>query len=150
MHFELGLLDIQNPIKPVINYASVRSIGQHFFDRRRQAGIEVSDSFILTVWTGKYFRRFPQWPPSYASFEKKFSATYQICLPSDSSGEVRVRHLEKEQLDLLEKKINVHPYERTRLAQQVAAAVEGPKIENDEGQRNPFSGKAHRRIGGTA
>lgn len=141
MHFELGLPDIQNPIKPVINYASVRSIGQHFFDRRRQAGIEISDSFILTVWTGKYFRRFPQWPPSYAGFEEKFSATYEICLPRDPSGEVKVRHLEKERLDLIKsKKIKVHSFQRRQFAEQVSAAVEGPKIGNDEGQRNPFSG----------
>ncbi|RAK94542.1 hypothetical protein BO79DRAFT_283822 [Aspergillus costaricaensis CBS 115574] len=131
MHFELGLSDIHNPIKPFINYASVRSIGQNYFDRRKQAGIEVFESFTLTVWTGKYFRRFPQWPPMYAGFEKKFSATYQISLPSDSSGEVQVRHLEKERLDLIQsKKIKVHSYEMLQLANQVAAAVEGPKVED--------------------
>ncbi|GAT29573.1 similar to An15g02310 [Aspergillus luchuensis] len=131
MHFELGLSDIHNPITPLINYVSVRSIGQNYFDRRKQAGIEVFESFTLTVWTGKYFRRFPQRPLLYAGFEKKFSATYEISLPSDSSGEVQVRHLEKERLDLVNsKKIKVHSYERFRLAQQVAAAVEGPKVED--------------------
>lgn len=131
MHFELGLPDIHNPVKPFINYASVRSIGQNYFDRRKQAGIEVFESFTLTVWTGKYFRRFPQWPPMYAGFEKKFSANYQISLPSDSFGEVQVRHLEKERLDLIQsKKIKVHSYERLQLANQVAAAVEGPKVED--------------------
>ncbi|PWY78786.1 hypothetical protein BO83DRAFT_406463 [Aspergillus eucalypticola CBS 122712] len=134
MHFELGLPDIHNPIKPLINYASVRSIGQNYFDRRKQAGIEVFESFTLTVWTGKYFRRFPQWPPQYAGFEKKFSATYEISLPSDSSGEVQVRHLENERLDLIKsKKIKIHSYERSQLAKQVAAAVEGPKVEDFSG-----------------
>ncbi|RAH63292.1 hypothetical protein BO85DRAFT_411125 [Aspergillus piperis CBS 112811] len=131
MHFELGLSDIHNPITPLINYASVRSIGQNYFGLRKQAGIEVFESFTLTVWTGKYFRRFPQRPLLYAGFEKKFSATYEISLPSDSSGEVQVRHLEKERLDLVNsKKIKVHSYERIGLAQQVAAAVEGPKVED--------------------
>ncbi|GKZ36763.1 hypothetical protein AbraIFM66950_007960 [Aspergillus brasiliensis] len=134
LHFELGLADTDHPIKPLINYASVRSIGQQFFDRRRQAGVQVSDSFILTVWTGKYYRRFPQWKPAYAYFERDFSATYEISLPCDSPGEVKVRHLEKERLDLVEaKKIKVPSYERVQLAKQVAAAVDGPIPEKAEG-----------------
>ncbi|GKZ22039.1 hypothetical protein AbraIFM66951_007234 [Aspergillus brasiliensis] len=127
LHFELGLADIYNPIKPLINYASVRSIGQQFFDRRRQAGVEVSESFTLTVRTGSYIRHYNQRLPMYARFERRFTATYEICLSRDFPDEVKVRHLEKERLDLIaSNKIRADISDDLYLSRQVAAAVDGP------------------------
>ncbi|KAL2838198.1 hypothetical protein BJX68DRAFT_272691 [Aspergillus pseudodeflectus] len=131
LHFELGLPDTKHPITPTINYTSVRSIAQSFFAERKQAALN-TDTFTLTLWTGK---------PGYVSFEKLYTATYEIRLPGGKdSGEVHVRHLEKEELGSPESR----PCQRkrnalgvfgnqvfwvTELRKRVEAAVEGPPRE---------------------
>ncbi|KAL2820114.1 hypothetical protein BJX63DRAFT_338614 [Aspergillus granulosus] len=131
IHFELGLPDIKHPITPTLNYASVRSISQSFFDERKKSSIDITNSYTLILWTGNCYRRWPQWEPPYASFEKKFTATYEVRLP-DGGSEVEVRHLQKDRLDSFPEpsKRNAFgdysSYEFSRLRTQVGAAVEGP------------------------
>ncbi|PWY80844.1 hypothetical protein BO94DRAFT_496394 [Aspergillus sclerotioniger CBS 115572] len=125
IHFELGLADIKNPIKPTINYKSVQALGDNFFEQRKQSGIEVSQLFTLTLWTGKYFRRYPQWQPSFSKFEDRYTATYKLRLHCDK---VIVRHLQKERLDSIWRgEINVSKYDHKFLCDNLEAAVEGPK-----------------------
>ncbi|PYI10659.1 hypothetical protein BO78DRAFT_359822 [Aspergillus sclerotiicarbonarius CBS 121057] len=125
LHFGLGLGNINHPIKPTINYSSVRSIGEKYFDQRKHSGIDISDLFTLTIWTGKYFRRFPRWEPAYSRFEKQYTATYEIRLRND---EIHVRHLQKEKLDLVSSgKIKMSTWSYYGLPEQVKGAVEGPK-----------------------
>ncbi|KAL3455042.1 hypothetical protein BJX64DRAFT_282363 [Aspergillus heterothallicus] len=106
LHFELGLPDTKHPITPTLNYTSVRSIGQAFFDERRRSRIPIPSNYTLTIWTGNSYRRWPQWEPPYATFEKKYTATYEIRLSEStgSNGEVEVRHLQKESLDAYPKR----------------------------------------------
>ncbi|KAL2827445.1 hypothetical protein BJY01DRAFT_229112 [Aspergillus pseudoustus] len=137
LHFELGLRDIKHPITPTLNYVSVQSIGQSFFDERIQYGIaDPTSSFALTLWTGNCYRRWPQWEPPHASFEKQFTASYEIRLSEGAKNcvdrKVEVRHLQKERLDALieARKRNIFgdlsAYEFSHLRTRVAAAVEGP------------------------
>ncbi|KAL3492438.1 hypothetical protein BJX62DRAFT_109393 [Aspergillus germanicus] len=140
MHFELGLPDIKHPITPTINYTSVRSIAQSFFTERKQSGLN-TDIFTLTLWTGSSHRRWPQWEPPYVSFEKLYTATYEIRLPADAetgSDEVHVRHLEKEELESQDSRPGTNRstfggalYESMQLRKRVEAAVEGPPTEVD-------------------
>jgi hypothetical protein len=144
MHFELGLRDTKHPITPRINYTSVRSIAQSFFAERKQSGLS-TDTFTLTLWTGSSHRRWPQWEPAYVSFEKLYTATYEIRLRADAeteSGEVHVRHLEKGELEGLDPRPGTNRrtrrtfgeplYGSMQLRKRVEAAVEGPPTEVDD------------------
>ncbi|KAL3440271.1 hypothetical protein BJX65DRAFT_35452 [Aspergillus insuetus] len=140
LHFELGLSDTKHPITPTINYTSVRSIAQSFFNERKQAGL-TTDPFTLTLWTGGSHRRWPQWEPRYVSFEKLYTATYEVRLPADAetdSDEVHVQHLEREELEALNLKPGTNRstfggprYGSVQLRKRVEAAVEGPPTDVD-------------------
>ncbi|KAL4957104.1 hypothetical protein BDW69DRAFT_180989 [Aspergillus filifer] len=117
LHFEIGLANVSTrPRKspfttadpsdetsqatlPPLTTTTAASIGKRFFDIRREAGIEITPWFTLSLWTGNYFRRWPQWEPRYVSVEKLFSATFEMSVPRPESGEVVMRHLVKEELD---------------------------------------------------
>ncbi|KAL4789042.1 hypothetical protein BDV19DRAFT_374685 [Aspergillus venezuelensis] len=118
LHFEIGLANVAiRPRKsllptgdpsdetsratlPPLTTTTALSIGKRFFNIRREAGIEITPWFTLTLWTGNYFRRWPQWEPRYVSVEKSFSATFEVSVPNPQSREVQMRHLEKEELDM--------------------------------------------------
>ncbi|PYH90488.1 hypothetical protein BO71DRAFT_487074 [Aspergillus ellipticus CBS 707.79] len=122
LHFELGLSDMNHPIKPTINYTSVRNIGQKFFNRRKQSGIDVPEWFTLTIWTGSYFRRWAYWEPPLPGLK------YELRLPSDPTGEISFRHLDGEKLDMvLAGKIKINPLEETCLRKKVQRVVDGPR-----------------------
>ncbi|KAI9370262.1 hypothetical protein BJX61DRAFT_535770 [Aspergillus egyptiacus] len=130
IHFELGLVDIHAPITPPLNYATARNIGQAIFNERKHAGIPVGPPFMVTLWTGSCFRRFPQWEPGFSRFERAYTATYELRLPNDPgrSSEVQLRHLQKERLDEIQRgKSRREFYDSIDLAEQVKCAVEGPK-----------------------
>ncbi|KAL4876253.1 hypothetical protein BJY04DRAFT_143447 [Aspergillus karnatakaensis] len=94
IHFELGLTDLKHPIRPLLNYESAQGIGQALFDQRRFSGLDTSTSYTsytVKLWTGKSFRRHPQWEPVYSRFEKRFTATYEI---SDPASDPCLRRLD--------------------------------------------------------
>ncbi|KAL3483098.1 hypothetical protein BJX62DRAFT_231218 [Aspergillus germanicus] len=138
LHFELGLRHTKHPITPTINYTSARTISQSFFNERKQSSLNTAP-FTLTLWTGSSHRRWPQWEPPYISFEKLYTATYEICYPTDAekeSDEVYLRHLEKEELECLSSRPGTNRsmfggplYESMQLRKRVEAAVEGPPTE---------------------
>ncbi|KAL2784457.1 hypothetical protein BJX66DRAFT_85355 [Aspergillus keveii] len=141
LHFELGLPDTKHPITPTINYTSVHSIAQSFFNERKQSGLN-TDTFTLALWTGSSHRRWPQWEPPYVSFEKLYTTTYEIRLRADAEkdgGEVHVRHLEREELESRDSKPGTNRstfggalYETMPLRKRVEAAVEGPPTDVDD------------------
>ncbi|RDW64392.1 uncharacterized protein DSM5745_09803 [Aspergillus mulundensis] len=106
LHFELGILD-REPIMPTLSLATARSIGQMMFDLRRQCGFMNTTSsnpypFKLTLWTGRAYRRYPQMPPRFDSWELKFTNTYEVQLPvnkKDGDNEVEVRLTKGQGLD---------------------------------------------------
>ncbi|KAL4937051.1 hypothetical protein BDV06DRAFT_203772 [Aspergillus oleicola] len=102
LHFEIGLATLSKTTKAPLRTTSALEIGKSFFDIRRNSGIEVTPWFTLTLWTGNYFRRWPQWQPGYAGAEKKLSATFEFSVPDGQSDGVQMRHLEKEELNSYE------------------------------------------------
>ncbi|KAL4959297.1 uncharacterized protein BDV14DRAFT_193916 [Aspergillus stella-maris] len=85
---------------PPLTTTTALSIGKRFFDIRREADIEITPWFTLTLWTGNYIRCWGQLEPKLVNLEKLLTSTFEISVPNLQSGEVQMRHLEKEELDM--------------------------------------------------
>ncbi|KAL5334667.1 hypothetical protein BJX70DRAFT_351092 [Aspergillus crustosus] len=129
IHFELGIANRDKVIRPVLNYASARGIGQSFFDQRRQSEIDTTTSYALTLWTGSSFRRFPQWEPEYSLFEKNYTATFELRLADDSADELVFRHHEREDKERRDstpgRRSGPAPWEINGVEEAVEGAVDG-------------------------
>ncbi|KAI0476851.1 hypothetical protein F4859DRAFT_480437 [Xylaria cf. heliscus] len=113
LHLELGIASVTvrrepngfaeesaNLIEPVLTEASVRQMGKQFFGWRSSSSSSSWSSklSLLVLKTGEPLRRFPQWEPAFAKFERKHADTIEVHWPIGPEGEPKIVVLPRDPL----------------------------------------------------
>ncbi|KAJ5091351.1 hypothetical protein NUU61_006221 [Penicillium alfredii] len=142
LHVEVGIANLKTRLAPVFNYASAKEIGRDFYRDRWEASKHhqgspshpspTAEKFPgrfphLVLWSGGFLCRNPKVEPRRACFEENHTATFWIFPPANPGGEPEFHHLQRWELDAIQKPCAVGSAYYKSLQRRVEAVVEGPK-----------------------